>query len=195
MHRSSALAALIVVCGGCASPGAAPVVTAPSSPPWQAVGDAAREAPSSPVAPQALAACGKPWDLEVMGGGGKVVVVCAHDVRRAALGESSAFGRALLPALDPARDRVCACASRVRAPPFVDLVFTAHPEEGRVTVQAGGDDDLDPELGPAFVACVGTVAATFAPIRSDACDDAGKSSFVYPVRLELDPASPDAEPH
>ena len=182
----------VVACTGCASRGPAPVVTAPSSPAWHAAADPEREPPSATAFSNALAACGKPLDLEVMGGGGQVVVVCAHDVRRAALDESSAFTRALLPGLDAARDRVCDCATRVRAPPFVDLTITAHPEEGRVTVQAGGDDD-DPELGAAFVACVGTVAATFPPVRSDVCTEGGKTSFVYPVTLEL--ASQDTEPH
>lgn len=162
------------------------MVTAPSSPAWRSTANDEGESPSDAGAPEALGACGKPWRLEVMGGDGRVVVVCAHDVRRAALAESSAFERALGPALDPARDRVCACAGRVRPPAFVDLVFTAHPEEGRVTVQAGADDDLDPELGPAFVACVGTVAAAFAPIRAEVCAETGKSSFVYPVRVELE---------
>jgi hypothetical protein len=128
-----------------------------------------------------------------MGGDGRVVVVCAHDVRREALDESSAIARALFPALDPARERVCSCVGQMRAPPFVDLVFTAKPEDGRVTVQAGGDDDLDPELGAAFVGCIGSVVATFAPLASGACDNAGKASFVYPVRLDLGPADPEQE--
>jgi hypothetical protein len=33
---------------------------------------------------------------------------------------------------------------------------------------------------------VGTVAAAFAPIRADVCAETGKSSFVYPVRVELE---------
>ncbi len=114
-----------------------------------------------------------------------MVVVCAHDVRRAALSESSAFGQSLFPALDPARDRVCACAGRLHPPPFVDLEFTARPEAGRVTVTAKADDDLDPDLGPAFVACVGTLDARFDPVRTDACPEGGPTSFVYPVRLDL----------
>jgi hypothetical protein len=134
--------------------------------------------------------CGKPWRLDVIGGDAQVVVVCANDVQRQALDSSSAIERALSPVLDPARERVCACVGRMPAPAFVDLVFTARPEEGRVTVQAGGDDDLDPDLGPALVACIGTVVATFGPLPSEACSDAGKASFVYPVRLELGRVSP-----
>jgi hypothetical protein len=140
-------------------------------------------------------ACGKPWKLDVPGGDARVVVVCATDVRRQAFEESSPIGRALFPALDPARERVCSCAGRVRAPAFVDLVFTAKPEEGRVTVRAEGDEDLDPELGPAFVSCVGTVVATFAPLPSEVCPGAGKASLVYPVRLDLGRGSPEDAAH
>jgi hypothetical protein len=135
--------------------------------------------------------CGKPWRLDVIGGDAQVVVVCPGDVQRLALDSGSAFGRALSPALDPARERVCACAGQVPAPAFVDLVLTAQPEAGRVTVHAGAGDDLDPDLGPAFVACVGTVVATFEPLPSDACPGAGRASFVYPVRLELGRGPPE----
>lgn len=154
----------------------------PSSPSAVPAGSA-----DQPIGTDAPAACGKPWKLEVMGGEGRVVVVCAHDVRREAFEESGEIARALFPVLDPARERVCACIHRVRAPAFIDLVFTAKPEEGKVVAQAGGDEDLDPELGPPFVACVGTVVATFAPAPSVVCPGAGSASFVYPVRLELSP--------
>jgi hypothetical protein len=113
--------------------------------------------------------------------------VCANDVRRQALEDSGEMARALFPALDPAQERVCACTDAVPPPPFIDLVFTAKPDEGRVTVRATEDDDLDPELGPAFIACIGTVAVTFPPQPAvDACPS-GKASFLYPVRLELKP--------
>jgi hypothetical protein len=114
-------------------------------------------------------------------------VVCANDVRRRALDDSDSIGRSLSPALDPARDKVCGCVARLKAPPFVDLVFTAQPTEGRVTVEAQSGDDADPELGPPFVACVGTVSAHFAPLSSDACPGPGKVAFIYPVRLDLAP--------
>jgi hypothetical protein len=136
-------------------------------------------------------ACDKPWTLDVIGGDAQVVVVCPGDVQRRALDEKSAMVRALSPALDPARERVCACVGRVPVPAFVDLVLTAQPEEGRVTVRAGAGDDLDPDHGPAFVACVGTVVATFEPLPSEACSGAGKASFVYPVRLELGRGPPE----
>jgi hypothetical protein len=170
---------MLVVCTGCAPP--ATVVTAPmhpGAPTYQASEQAGdRDMPS---------ACGRPWLLDVIGGDGQVVVVCAREVRRQALDQAKNLARSLAPALDPARERVCACAERMRAPTFVDLVFTSKPEEGRVTVQASGEDDLDPQLGPPFVACVGTLVARFAPLSSEACSDAGKASVVYPVRLDLD---------
>ena len=155
-----------------AAPAAEVAIASPAS--------SSREGPS---------ACAAPWTLDFAGGDARVVVVCANDVRREAFDESSVVARTLSPALVPARDRVCACAGRVPAPPFVDLVFSAKPEDGRVTVKAG-DDDLDPELGPAFVACVGALVAAFAPLPSEACPDAGKASFVFPVRLGLEPVGP-----
>jgi len=126
--------------------------------------------------------------LGVIGGDARLVVVCSTDVRRQSLDESSAAGRGLAQALEPARERVCACAHSGKAPEFVDLVFSARPQDQRVTVEAKGDEDLDPELGPAFIACIGTVSVSYSPQPSDACDGAGKvNSFVYPVRLELGP--------
>ena len=177
---------LLVVCGACAAPGPGPIVSAPSSSSSSEYGSAAAPAPS----PQRAAippVCGQPWTFDAMGGDARVVVVCANDVRRQPLDESGETMHALSPGLAPARERVCACAGKLAPPAFVDLVFTAKPEDGRVTVQASGDQDLDPELGPAFVACVGTVSVTFAPRPSDACSGAGKVSFVYPVRLDLAP--------
>jgi hypothetical protein len=185
-------AAASLACACCAGPGSGGAVSAPSnpaSPSLVGAGDAARSTdPDGPVA------CGKPWKLDVIGGDAQVVVVCAGDVQRRALDAWSAIVRALSPALDPARERVCACVGRVPPPAFVDLVLTAQPEEGRVTVQAGAGDDLDPDLGPAFVACVGTVVVMFGPLPSEACADAGKASFVYPVRLELGRGSSENVP-
>jgi hypothetical protein len=175
---------LIGVFLGCESRGQGPVVSAPSDLPSRAV--AAPPGATSTI-PGVPVACDQPWNLGVIGGDGQVVVVCANDVRRQALAEASPAARALSPALDPTREQVCACLGRQRAPAFVDLVFTAKPEEGRVTVQASTDDDLDPELGPAFVACIGTVTVTFASLSSEACSDKTKGSFIYPVRLELGP--------
>ena len=148
--------------------------------------------PARTRAPEGPAACAAPWKLDFAGGDAQAVVVCPSDVRREAFDAASVIARALSPALGPARDRVCDCAGRVHPPAFVDLVFTARPEEGRVTVKAG-DDDLDPDLGPAFVACVGALVAAFAPLPSEACPAAEKASFVFPVRLGLEPATGDAE--
>jgi hypothetical protein len=132
-------------------------------------------------------ACATPWQLGVVGGSAQVVVMCPSDVRRAALDPAGPMAPALAPGLDPARDRVCGCASRMPPPPFVDLVFTAKPVEGRVTVEAKDDDELDPALGPAFVQCVGTVTAKFAPAHGGGCEGGGAATYVYPVRLELAP--------
>jgi len=184
VRAPAAASVSFVACLACTGPGAGPVVSAPSAAHAQsAAGPEARVA-----APEAPAACASPWKLDFAGGDARVVVVCANDVRREAFDESSVIARSLSPALVPARDRVCDCAGRVRAPAFVDLVFTAKPEEGRVTVKAG-DEDLDPDLGPAFVACVGALVAAFAPIPSEACPSAGKASFVFPVRLGLEPGT------
>jgi hypothetical protein len=108
--------------------------------------------------------------------------MCPSDVRREPLDPQGPMAPALAPGLDPARERVCGCASRVPPPPFVDLVFTAKPEEGRVTVEAKDDD----ELNPAFVQCIGTVTANFARRPGAECEG-GPATYVYPVRLELSP--------
>jgi hypothetical protein len=193
--RSSSAGLLFALgCACCAASPPGALVTAPSVAPARATpvaaaqrGDDLRPASPSPSPAGQPAACDKPWNLDVVGGDGRVVVVCSHDVRRRAIEDSESIARSLIPALDPTREKVCSCVSRLKAPPFVDLVFTAQPVEGRVTVQAGGDEDLDPELGPAFVACVGTVVANFAPVASNECADPGKIAFIYPVRLELAP--------
>ncbi|MDP9002399.1 MAG: hypothetical protein M3O46_20090 [Myxococcota bacterium] len=175
---------LIGVFVACEPRAPGPVVTAPSELPSWAVAAPPRAPSTIPGVP---VACDQPWNLGVIGGDGQVVVVCANDVRRQALDEASPAARALSPALDPTRERVCACVGRLRAPAFVDLVFMATPEEGRVTVRASTDEDLDPELGPAFVTCIGTVTVAFASLSSEACSDKTKGSFIYPVRLELGP--------
>jgi hypothetical protein len=180
MRRTSAV--FLVIGAGCAR--SAPVVVAPASN-SSSVGGPGTHAKQN----ESPFACERPWSLEVIGGDARVIVVCDKDVQRRALDESSAVAGALAPALEPARERVCGCVARLRPPPFIDLVFTAKPQEGAVTVRASGDDDLDPELGPDFVACVGTVVAKFVPLPSDVCAGAAKASYLYPVRLELEPPS------
>ena len=165
----------------CGGPQAGSVVTAPTSP---SQGRAPSSTTARPDSHDELAACASRWKLEASGGESRVVVVCKNDVQRQSLEESREIAQTLFPALDPAQERVCGCTARLRPPPFIDLVFTAKPDEGRVTVQATAEDDLDPELGPAFIACVGTVTATFAPTSLEACPG-GKASLIYPVRLEL----------
>jgi hypothetical protein len=151
-----------------------------------AVGPAADLPPLPGPATGVPAACEKPWTLGVIGGDGRVVVTCSNDVQRLPLDESGPLARALAPGLDPARDRVCACATKLRAPPFIDLVFTAKPEEGHLTVRANADEDADSEMDTAFAGCVGTITASYTPIRSGACPG-GPATAIYPVRLELEP--------
>ena len=172
---------IVIATVSCSGHGSGPAVRAPVSASWPAGGGGGGGG--------VPAACGNAWSLDVIGGDGRVVVACAHDVQRRSLDPTSAIARALSPALDPARERVCACAGRMRAPPFVDLVFTARPEDGQVTVRPSDAEaeDADPELGPAFAACIGTVVTTFDPLASGACPDAEKASVLYPVRLELEP--------
>jgi hypothetical protein len=162
----------------CATPG--PVVSAPSTPVKLRASPA-----SAPRATAALTACNQPWTLEnVEGGAGRVVVVCGTDVRREDV-EPGAMTRAIDPALGPARERVCACASRLAVPAFVDLVVTSWPDEGRASVVPGElDDELDADLATPFMACVGTVTTAFARSHADACG-AEKARFVYPLRVDL----------
>jgi hypothetical protein len=116
--------------------------------------------------------------------------MCPSDVQRQPLDPTGPMAAALAPALDPAHDRVCGCAAKLPPPPFVDLVFTAKPADKTVSVEAKGDDDeLDPTLGPAFVACVGKVTARIERTQGNggACEGGAAATLVYPVRLELAP--------
>jgi hypothetical protein len=119
-----------------------------------------------------------------------VIVVCGSDVRRESLSRSPALRSAIAPALEPARQRVCACAARLPPPAFVDLVVTVIPGQGRASVEAnpGGetDEEVDPALGAPFVACVGTVVAT-SPRAHPAgiCDGALEGTLKFPMRVEL----------
>ena len=130
--------------------------------------------------------CASRWSIDVVGGAAQVVVMCPSDVQRRPLDPAGPIAAALAPALDPAHDRVCGCAAKLAPPPFVDLVFTAKPGDQTVSVQAKNDEELDPTLGPAFVACVGTVTAR-AGGTSGTCEGGGAATVVYPVRLELAP--------
>jgi hypothetical protein len=114
------------------------------------------------------------------------VVVCSNDVRREPI-DPPAMARAIDPALEPARQRVCSCMARMPPPAFVDLVVTSTPDEGRATIEASEpDDELDPAQAAAFVACVGRISATFAQSHGAACGTE-KATLVYPFRVELTP--------
>jgi len=190
VRRLAPLVAL-VACASCAPAGEATVVRAPTdaaAPTTSQRGSDAARRPSEAAPPGAPDACSQPWTLEGMAGGpGRAVVVCGHDVRRAELDADMA--RAIAPALDPARVRVCACAAKMHAPAHVDLVVTAVPAQGRATVRVSQDDvdDVDPDLGPPFAACVGVVSVSFAPSHPDACPAGEEPSLVYPARIDLAP--------
>jgi hypothetical protein len=125
-------------------------------------------------------------NTDVTGGPGRIVVVCSNDVRREPI-EPGAMVRAIEPALEPARQRVCSCMAALPPPAFVDLVVTSVPDEGRTTVEASEpDEELDSAVAPAFVACVGRVSTTFAQSHPTACG-AEKATLVYPFRVELTP--------
>jgi hypothetical protein len=132
-----------------------------------------------------MTACALPWTLEdVAGGPGRVVVVCGADVRRQDV-EPGPMTRAIDPALEPARQRVCACAARMRVPAYVDLVVTSTPDDGRAKVEAGEpDEELEADVAAAFVECVGTLSTTFPRSHPDTCG-AERATFVYPLRVDL----------
>jgi hypothetical protein len=136
-----------------------------------------------------LDACALPWTLQSVGGGSSgVVVACGSDVRREPLSLTSAVASAIAPALKPTQERLCACAARLPVPPFVDLTVTASLEDGRASAQASElDDEMDPERGPAFLACIGTVTATFASAEAfGVCPGGRRDAIVrYPIRVEL----------
>ena len=95
--------------------------------------------------------------------------------------------RAIEPILEPARQRVCACAGRMPVPAFVDLVVTSVPDEGRASVAVDElDDELDRDLATAFAACIGTLSATVPRGHLDACGTA-KAALKYPLRVDLVP--------
>jgi hypothetical protein len=171
--------AALALCAACATPGSGPVVRAPS---------VQGEAPPVHVAPRSedkLTACALPWTLEdVTGGPGQVVVVCAGEVRREEV-QPGPITRAIDPALEPARQRVCSCAERMPAPPSADLVVTSIPDDGVASVEPGElEEEVDAELGRAFFECVGKLRTRFPPTHSDACG-AGKATFVYTLSVDL----------
>jgi hypothetical protein len=175
----SRLLTAAVLAGVACTPASGAIVQAPAALEVPPIG----RAPSAPAAD--LTACALPWTIEdVAGGPGRVVVVCGNDVRRQAV-EPGVMTQAIDSALEPARQRVCGCAARMPPPAYVDLVVTSSPDEGRARVEASEpDEELDPALAPAFVACVGSLTTTFARVHADTCgtDDA---TFVYPLHVEL----------
>jgi hypothetical protein len=177
------LLAVLVALAAC-SPGSGGIVAVPLAPAAGKIEP--RTAPTAPGFAGSIA-CTQPWTLEhVAGGGGTVILVCGNDAHRQPLDPASASARAVAAALAPARERVCTCATRMASPQHVDLVVRAFPAEGRATVEASDpEEDLDPTLGPPFLACIGTVVATFAPTQVEECADPAKTSLVYPMRVEL----------
>ena len=139
----------------------------------------------APAPSDRLTACALPWTTaDVEEGRARAVVVCGTDVHRQDI-EPGPIARAIDPALEPARQRVCACAGQMPAPAFVDLEVTVMPDEGRAFIKAAEpDEELDADLATAFAACIGTVKATLARSHVDACG-AGKAVLVYPFRVDL----------
>jgi len=174
---------LVLVFAACA-PSQGPVVSAPAMP--GAAPHAGAVARPTAMAPGSPAACGQSWELEdAVGAGARVIVVCGSDLRR----EPVAVGpmtRALDPALDAARERVCACAARGAAPATVDLVVTALPGEGRASVEPGeAEASLDPQVAQAFASCVGSLGVTFPPFDDATCGDGARVKYVYALDVEL----------
>jgi hypothetical protein len=169
----------LVLLASCEPGAGGPVVHAPStggeSPPARA---------ASPGEDQ-LTACALPWTLETIAEGpGTVIVVCPGDARREPV-QAGPMTRAIDPALEPARHRVCDCAKRMQAPEFVDLKVTSAPDDGQARVEPGEiDDELDPDPARAFYACVGTLQVPFARSHADTCGGPNVT-FVYPLRVDL----------
>jgi hypothetical protein len=161
-------------------------VTAPADAPTAKA--SAHDVPPAPR--EDLDACALDWTLyHASDDSGSVIVVCGNEVRRELLSRSAALRAAIAPALEPARQRVCACAARQLPPPSVDLVITVMPARGRASVEGSvsgeADDEADPARAP-FIACIGTVAASFPPLQpAGACETGVESTLKYPVHVEL----------
>lgn len=171
----------------CAAPGGGAYVSAPAVPsesrgpsPATSTVAALNEGTRSP------SACRQSWALEdVPAGDARVLVVCGNDVRREPI-VVGAMSRAIDPGLESAHQRVCTCASRMTAPPFVDLVVTAVPEEGRSGVETSEPEgEVDAAVASAFAACVGKIAATFPRFTGGGCPGGDKTTFVYSFDVEL----------
>ncbi len=178
LRIGSLLAGLCALPAACA--GAAPgvVVTAPA-----VSAEPAASGHAPPPEDRTLTACALPWNLDDVGDA-HVVVTCGADVRREELAPGP-MTRALAPGLEPARQKLCACAARMPVPAFADLVVRSAPAEGRVTVEADEvDDELDPEVARAFYGCIGAVVARFDPVSTPACGP-GRAAFAYPLRVDL----------
>jgi hypothetical protein len=172
----------LALCAACAAPGAGPVVLAPS-----VETSAPVPRPQAPPDVEKLTACALPWTLNDVGGGqARVVVVCDTEVRREDL-VPGVMTRAIEPILEPARQKVCACAARMPVPAFVDLVVTSVPDEGRASVEVDEpDDELDRDVARAFMACVGKLTAVVPRAHVESCG-AAKATLKYPVRVDLVP--------
>lgn len=95
---------------------------------------------------------------------------------------------AVLPALEPARARVCDCASRLPTPKSIDLIIKTTPDEGRATVIATErSDDFDWKLGPALVRCFDVVNASYNRwhLGTDTNPVDGHSTIAYPLHVNL----------
>jgi hypothetical protein len=178
------LALGLVACGAPAGGGA--YVNAPSGPAGESSSEGSAGAGVQSETPRSPAACRDSWALEdVPAGDARVLVVCGNDVRREPI-VVGAMSRAIDPGLESAHQRVCTCASRMAAPPFVDLVVTAVPEEGRAGVETSEPEgEVDPGVASAFAACVGKIASRFDRFPGGGCPGGEKTTFVYSFDVEL----------
>jgi hypothetical protein len=170
----------------CGAPAGGAYVAAPSGPAGPPSAEVAAAGSVDGETSRSPTACTQSWALEdVPAGDARVLVVCGNDVRREPIVVGS-MSRAIDPGLESAHQRVCTCASRMAAPPFVDLVVTAVPEEGRAGVETSEPEgEVDPGVASTFAACVGKIAASFERFPGGGCPGGEKTTFVYSFDVEL----------
>jgi hypothetical protein len=177
--RLALLPVALAVCAACAAQANGPMVYVPS------VHGGSPAAHAAPPGEDRLTACALPWSLETMAEDpGSVIVTCPGDVRREPV-KAGPITRAIDPALEPARRRVCDCAEKMAAPAFVDLKVTSAPDDGVASVEADViDDELEQDSAKAFYACVGTLKVSYPRAHVDTCGGANPT-FVYPLHVDL----------
>ena len=174
---------LFCFCPACGAGGGtvhAPVAPSDGSHQGQLAASSVRELP---------AACSSTWTPEQVASAGQAVLTCGSDVRRVDLDPGGPAVRAVLAGLDVARDRICACAAKMTAPPSVELTVHAHPAEGRATAALTEDEDVaaQDDTMRAFVECVGTTTATFPVVAPGQECPGNRATYDYPIGFPLGP--------